>query len=65
MIGGLKINEAAYYVPEEDLYRPTDEYGGTYLSEFDIPKQYISVGIVEEIQRVHERMTSNKVKTNG
>ena len=50
LIGGLQLNDTAYHIPEEDL-----EYTSC-LSEFNIHKKYLSLGVLEDIQRINERL---------
>jgi hypothetical protein len=50
LIGGLQLNDMAFHVPEEDL---------EYIScsaEFNIHKKYLSMGLVEDIQRINQRL---------
>lgn len=44
------LNEAVYYVSEEEI-----EYTSCF-DQFDIPKKYLTMEIIEDIQRVNERL---------
>jgi hypothetical protein len=50
LIGGLQLNDIAYHIPEEDL-----EYTSC-LAEFNIHKKYLSMGLIEDIQIINERL---------
>ena len=50
LIGGLLLDESGYLIPEEDL-----EYTSC-LTEFSIHKKYLNVRIIEDIQRINERL---------
>lgn len=50
LIGGIQLNDMAYHIPEEDL-----EYTSC-SAEFNIHKKYLSMGLIEEIQRINERL---------
>lgn len=50
LIGGLQLNDIAYYIPECDL-----EYTSC-SAEFSIHKKYLSMGMIEDIQRINERL---------
>jgi len=50
LIGGLGLEDNGYYIPEEDLERTS------FVSEYNIHKKYLSVGMVENIQRINERL---------
>lgn len=50
LVGGLQLNDIAYHIPEEDL-----EYTSC-LAEFNIHKKYLSMGLIEDIQRINERL---------
>jgi len=50
LIGGLLLDESGYLIPEEDL-----EYTSC-SSEFNIHKKYLNVRIIEDIQRINERL---------
>jgi hypothetical protein len=51
LIGGLMLDEAAYLVPEIDIEKTC------YLNEFDIPKQYLNVNIIENIQQINDKLS--------
>jgi hypothetical protein len=53
LIGGLMLDEVTYLIPESDMERTA------YTNEFNIPKKYLSLDTVENIQKVNERL-SNK-----
>jgi len=44
------LDESGYLIPEEDL-----EYTSC-LTEFSIHKKYLNVRIIEDIQRINERL---------
>lgn len=50
LVGGLKLNDMSYYIPECDL-----EYTSC-LAEFNIHKKYLSMGLIEDIMRINERL---------
>jgi len=50
LIGGLLLDESGYLIAEEDL-----EYTSC-SSEFNIHKKYLNVRIIEDIQRINERL---------
>lgn len=47
LVGGLMLDEAAYLVEEEDLI-PSNIY-----SIFDIPKKYLTVDIINNVQMLN------------
>jgi hypothetical protein len=51
LIGGLMLDEAAYSVPKTDIEKTC------FINEFDIPKDYLSLDTVENIQKVNERLS--------
>lgn len=53
LIGGLDIQEIAYSVPKADLKIKGDGIG-IEAGIFDIPKEYLNMDIIEEIQRLNE-----------
>lgn len=50
LIGGLKLNESSYLIAEEDLDKTS------LIEVYDIHKKYLSMDIVEDIQKVNERL---------
>ena len=52
LIGGLKIDKAAYLIEKKDLMNESDF--GWDVSELDIPKKYLTMGIIENIQRLNK-----------
>lgn len=52
LIGGLKLDEVSYLVDKEDVYYTS------HTGEFDIPKSYLNLDIVDNIKRVNERLIS-------
>lgn len=53
LIKGLSLQEQSFYVKKEDLI-PTNIGGiGTDYIEIDIPAEYLSVGIIEDVQRLN------------
>ena len=50
LIGGLMLNDVAYLIPEEDIERTS------LIEQYDIPKKYLTMEIVEDIQRINERL---------
>jgi hypothetical protein len=53
LIGGLPIDEFVMLVPKEDLKLKGDGIG-VEMKEFDIPKDYLTLEIVETIQRLND-----------
>lgn len=56
LIGGLPIDECAFTIRKEDLRLKTfkDGLGGYEIQEIDIPKEYLTMDIIENIQRLNE-----------
>lgn len=52
IIGGLPIAETAYHIKKEDLKLKSDGIG-CEISEFDIPKKYLSLDVVDDILRLN------------
>jgi hypothetical protein len=52
LIGGLMLDEAAFGVDEEDISYTS------CTSEFDIPKKYLTLDIIDNIKKVNERLIS-------
>jgi len=52
LIGGLKIDKAAYLIEKKDLINKSDL--GWDVSEIDIPKKYLTMTIIENIQRLNK-----------
>lgn len=52
LIGGLMLSDMGYLIPEEDLERTQ------FVSGYDIPKKYLNIEVIEDIQRVNERLTA-------
>lgn len=53
LIKSLTIKESSYYAKKEDLV-PTNEAGiGTDSVEIEIPAEFLSVSIIEDIQRLN------------
>jgi len=52
LIGGLKINELSLSMPKEEFRLANDGIGVDY-SEFEIPKEYLTLEIIENIQRLN------------
>lgn len=50
LIGGLGLEDNGYYIPEQDLEHTS------FINEFNIHKKYLSIGLVEDIQRINERL---------
>jgi len=50
LMGGLMLDESGYLIAEEDL-----EYTSC-SSEFNIYKKYLNMRIIEDIQRINERL---------
>jgi len=50
LIGGLMLDESGYLIPEEDL-----QYTSCSM-EFNIHKKYLNVRIIEDIQRINDRL---------
>lgn len=53
LIKGLSILDTAFVVPKEDLKLKGDEISHE-TCEMDIPKEYLSMEIIEEIQRLNK-----------
>lgn len=53
LIKGLSILDTAFVVPKEDLKLKGDEISHE-TCELDIPKEYLSMEIIEEIQRLNK-----------
>lgn len=51
LIGGLMLSDIGYLIPEEDIECTL------YVTEFDIPKKHLTMNIVEDIQKVNERLS--------
>jgi hypothetical protein len=51
LIGGLMLDEAAYLVPEMDIEKTC------YIEEYNIPKKYLSMDTIENIQKVNEKLS--------
>ena len=50
LFGGLMLDESGYLISEDDL-----EYTSC-SSEFNIHKKYLNVRIIEDIQRINDRL---------
>ena len=50
LIGGLMLDESGYLIPEEDLKYTSCS------AEFNIHKKYLNMRIIEDIQRINERL---------
>jgi hypothetical protein len=50
-IGGLKIDEFALFIEKKDL--KLKDGLGCEIQEFDIPKKYLTMDIIENIQRLN------------
>lgn len=53
LIPGIPLDEFCLCVPEDDLVLKNCQ-GGVEIREFDIPKEYLSFEIVENIQRLNK-----------
>jgi uncharacterized protein YjbK len=53
-IGDLKIDECTMNIPKDDLRLQTDDNFGYNTYEFDIPRKYLTLEAIEEIQRLNE-----------
>lgn len=51
MIGGLKIDESAYHVLKSDLENKVEL--GWEIQEIDVPREYLTMDIIENIQRLN------------
>jgi hypothetical protein len=51
-VNGLTIADLAYIVPKTDIELLKDG-GGTIWCEYDIPKMYLTMEIIEDIQRLN------------
>jgi hypothetical protein len=54
LISGLKINQAAFIVKKEDIKLKSGGFGYESV-ELDIPKEYLTLDIIEGIIRLNER----------
>lgn len=52
LIGGLKIDEAAYLVPKSEL-KLLGSPGCSITTKMDVPKEYLTLDIVDDIQRLN------------
>lgn len=52
MIGGLKIDESAYCVLKDDLENKVEL--GWEIQEIEIPREYLTMDIIENIQRLNK-----------
>ena len=48
LIGGLGLEDTAYLIPKKHF-----EWDGSLYTEMDIPKKYLSVDVIENIQRLN------------
>ena len=53
LLSGLKINEAAFIVKKEDIKLKSDGLGYETV-ELDIPKEYLTLDIIEGIIKLNE-----------
>jgi len=51
LLGGLKIDEAAYTIEKKDLILKSGF--GVETSEMEIPREYLTMRIIENIQRLN------------
>lgn len=59
LIGGLLLDESGYLVLEKELERTPN------VGEYNIPKKYLNVRIIEGIQTINDRlMDENKGESN-
>jgi hypothetical protein len=52
LVDGLTIADLAYTVPKTDI-EPFKDGGGTIWCEYDIPKKYLTMEIIEDIKRLN------------
>jgi len=52
LIGGLLLDESGYLVQEEELEKTSD------VGEYNIPKKYLNVRVIEGIQTINKRLMS-------
>jgi len=52
LIGGLPLDEVAYRIEKSDLTPLNDGIGVDY-TEMDIPKEYLTLDLIETIQRLN------------
>jgi hypothetical protein len=50
----LKLDEQAMLIPKDELQLKDDDLPGYETGGFDIPKKYLTLDIVENIQRLNE-----------
>jgi hypothetical protein len=53
LIPGISISDFALHIPKEDIQIKSIGYG-TELMEIDIPKQYLNMHIIENIQALND-----------
>lgn len=53
LISALTIDESALLVPKEDLKLKKDDLPGYEIQEIDIPREYLTMDIIESIQRLN------------
>lgn len=53
LVGGLKLDELAYSIPKSEVKLLNDGDIGIDYTELDIPKEYLTMGIIENIQRLN------------
>lgn len=52
LFGGLKLNEIALIIPESELEPTSDDVGVDYVT-LDIPKEHLTMDLIENIQRLN------------
>lgn len=54
LVDGFKLNEMAFIVNKDDLELKSFDGYATEIQEFDIPKKYLTLSVVEDIKRLNE-----------
>ncbi|KZL94340.1 hypothetical protein [Clostridium magnum] len=53
LISALMIDEQAMFIPKDDLELKKDDLPGVEVQELNIPKEYLTIDIIEDIQRLN------------
>ncbi|KZL88679.1 hypothetical protein [Clostridium magnum] len=53
LISALNLDEQSMKIPKDELELKKDDLPGIETSEFNIPKEYLTVDIIEDIQRLN------------
>lgn len=52
MVGGFPLDEMAYSIAKKDLF-PLSSGMGTDYTEIEIPKEYLTLDLIEKIQKLN------------